>query len=64
MLFACVTGNEGKQCFPFSFWREKQAESIIVYTNTCITEENTSAQTMHVFAKAVHSGQEQSGGED
>ena len=64
-LFTCMTGNEGKQSFPFSFWGEKQKEeNVMMYTNTSIMEENARAWTVHFFAKAVYSGQAQGSGED
>lgn len=59
-----MTGKEGKQSFPFSFWGEKQEENVRMYTNTSIKKENASAWTVHVFANDVHSGQAQRGGED
>lgn len=60
-----MTGNDGKQSIAFSFWEEKQKEeNVITYTDTSMTEENASAQTVHFFAKAVRSGQAQRGGED
>lgn len=64
-LFIFMTGNEGKQSFPFIFWGEKQKEkNVIMYTNASIKKEDVSARTVHAFAKAVHSGQAQRGGEN
>ena len=39
-------------------------EKVVMYRDTSIKKENAGARTMHVLAKAVHSGQPQRGGEE